>query len=339
MSHTTIENEPLEDKCSCEEKTSIPFLDVVCSLRNGKVVTDLYNKETDINQYLLPSSCHPKQTTKSIPFSLGLRIVRACSNPEDRDKRLRELKEQLLERQYDKKLVEYALEKARNVPRNKALKKVRHANQTQRSVLAVPYDPRLPAIGSTIAKHWRSMASMDSYLKEVFQEPPLTAYRRQKNIRSHIIRAKVARKQTIYPLRYIKGMKKCGSNCTSCPYIEEGNKVKINSTEWKIKNKFDCNSYNVIYAILCKKKCKQVYIGETRRLLNFRVADHRGYVSRQETDKATGAHFTMPGHSLADLRVTIIEQTRGKSDEYRKEREHYFIRKFDTYYNGINRQK
>ena len=103
-------------------------------------------------------------------------------------------------------------------------------------------------------------------------------------------------------------MKKCGSNCTSCPYIEEGNKVKINSTEWKIKNKFDCNFYNVIYAILCKKeKCKQVYIGETRRLLNFRVADHRGYVSRQETDKATGAHFTMPGHSLADLRVTIID--------------------------------
>ena len=129
-------------------------------------------------------------------------------------------------------------------------------------------------------------------------------------------------------------------NCTSCPYIEEGNKVKINSTEWKIKNKFYCNSYNVIYAIFSKKEnCKQVYIGESRRLLNFWVADHRGYVSRQETDKATGAHFTMPGHSLADLRVTIIEQTRGKSDEYRKEREHYFIQKFDTYYNGINRQK
>ena len=177
---------------------------------------------------------------------------------------------------------------------------------------------------------------MDSYLNEVFQEPPLTAYRRQENIRSHIIRAKVARKPSIYPKRYVKGMKKCGSNCTACPYIEEGNKLKINNSDWKINKQYNCNSYNVVYAILCKKeKCQQVYIGETRRLVKFRVANQRGYVSKQETDKATGAHFSMPGHSLADLRVTKVEQTRGKSNEYRKDREHYFIRKFDTYYKGI----
>ena len=36
----------------------------------------------------------------------------------------------------------------------------------------------------------------------------------------------------------------------------------------------------------------------------------------------TGAHFNMPGHALADLRVAVIEQTRGKSSAYRKEREH-----------------
>ena len=65
-------------------------------------------------------------------------------------------------------------------------------------------------------------------------------------------------------------------------------------------------------------------------MLQTRVADHRSYVSNRRTDKATGAHFNMPGHSLADLRVSIIEQTRRKSLEYRKEREHYHIRKFNT---------
>ena len=58
-------------------------------------------------------------------------------------------------------------------------------------------------------------------------------------------------------------------------------------------------------------------------MLQFRVAEHRGYVSKGETDKPTGAHFTMPGHSLADLRVSVIEHTRGRGSEYRKEREHF----------------
>ena len=74
-------------------------------------------------------------------------------------------------------------------------------------------------------------------------------------------------------------------------------------------------------------------------MLWSRIADHRDYVSRAETDKATGAHFTEPGHSLADLRVSILENTRGKSTMYIKEREHYYIRKFDTLYKGLNKQK
>ena len=129
-------------------------------------------------------------------------------------------------------------------------------------------------------------------------------------------------------------------NCNACPYIKEGNLIKINSKKWKLKKHLDCNTYNVVYAIICSKEnCNQVYIGESERMLFARIADHRGYVSRGDTNKATGAHFSLPGHSLADLRVTIIENTRGKSTIYRKEREHYYIRYFDTYHKGINLQK
>ena len=44
-----------------------------------------------------------------------------------------------------------------------------------------------------------------------------------------------------------------------------------------------------------------------------------------------------PGHSLADLRVTILEQVKKKCILYRKEREEYFIRKFNTVHEGINK--
>ena len=46
-----------------------------------------------------------------------------------------------------------------------------------------------------------------------------------------------------------------------------------------------------------KENYQQVYIGETKRMLRTRVADHQGYVSTRRTDKATGAHFNMSGHS------------------------------------------
>ena len=37
MNHSTVENKPLEDKCDCQEKSFIPFLDVKCSIKEGKI--------------------------------------------------------------------------------------------------------------------------------------------------------------------------------------------------------------------------------------------------------------------------------------------------------------
>ena len=47
------------------------------------------------------------------------------------------------------------------------------------------------------------------------------------------------------------------------------------------------------------------YVGETKRLFNFRLADHMGYINNQDETQATGKHFNSQGHSLADLSVTV----------------------------------
>ena len=62
--------------------------------------------------------------------------------------------------------------------------------------------------------------------------------------------------------------------------------------------------------MVCKKNCKQVYIGETKRILKFCLADHRGYVLNNNKATATGLHFNLPGHSLEDLSITVIEQVK-----------------------------
>ena len=40
MNHSTVENEPLEDKFDCQEKPLFPFLDVKCSIKEGRIKTD-----------------------------------------------------------------------------------------------------------------------------------------------------------------------------------------------------------------------------------------------------------------------------------------------------------
>ena len=57
-------------------------------------------------------------------MSLGLRIIRICSDPNNRDTRLKELKKYLLDRGYYDGMVDTALAKAKRVPRDAALRKV-----------------------------------------------------------------------------------------------------------------------------------------------------------------------------------------------------------------------
>ena len=156
-----------------------------------------------------------------------------------------------------------------------------------------------------------------------------------------LIRAKVPTQPRPYPERKIKGMFKCGKNCSACPYIKQEKYVAISKTEkWKLNRKMSCENSNIIYMVECQKsQCKlNRYIGESGRPLRYRLAEHRGYVVNYITTTATGAHFTSPGHSLSDMKIIILEQVKIRSETYRKEREKYFINKFNTYYEGMNRQ-
>ena len=61
------------------------------------------------------------------------------------------------------------------------------------------------------------------------------------------------------------------------------------------------------------------------------------HVSSMFPTKATGIHFNQRGHSVSDVRITILEKMKTSNERYRKEREIYLINKFNTYYKGIYR--
>ena len=85
------------------------------------------------------------------------------------------------------------------------------------------------------------------------------------------------------------------------------------------------------------EKCGQRYIGESKQSIKHRLAEHRGYIVNNRVDKATGAHFNSPGHSLANMTCSVLEQVKFNDTLDRKEREKYFINKFNTKNTGLIR--
>ena len=133
-------------------------------------------------------------------------------------------------------------------------------------------------------------------------------------------------------------MKKCLKYCQVCPFVKEGKKITGNNFSWNIMKPFNCDTSNIVYIVFCdKNNCKQQYVGESDRQFRTRMLEHINYVRNKNLKTATGYHFNLPGHSIENMKFSIIEQVRKRNNIYRKEREKYHINNFNTFYKGINR--
>ena len=297
------------------------------------MTTDLYRKETDKVQYLLPSSCHPAHIFKNVPYSLALRLVRICNKKSDLDRRLEELKEMLKSRGYNTNIIIAAITKAKNLERKEVLKKViKHKND--RTVLAVTYHPKLPSISAIIKKHYRTMAK-DPNTKKILPKPPMLAYKQPPNLRNKLCHAKLP-KQT-KPKRSLKGTKACNTPCGICPYILDSKEFISTTTRqrFEMTGHYTCNTKGVIYLTTCSK-CLQQYVGQTGRRLVDRIKEHLNCICLQK--EATGIHYTSNGHNHYNMQVQVIEKVNPNTPNYRLEREDLWIRKLSTKVpNGLNK--
>ena len=108
--------------------------------------------------------------------------------------------------------------------------------------------------------------------------------------------------------------------------MKTGSEVKIDrENTWKINKKLTCDTFNCVYLIECEK-CGNKYIGEKGRIIRNCLSEHRGYVNNQLVSVSTGEHFNLPGHSLANMKITIIEPVKKNDIMYIKEREIYFTK-------------
>ena len=122
-------NANIQFKCESDfGSRATAFLDTEIRITDGCLHSDLFVKPTAANQYLLPTSCHPSHISANIPFSLAYRLKRICSQEESFIKRLKQLKDWLLECKYKEKVIESAFTRVRKLTRQETLKKLREGS-------------------------------------------------------------------------------------------------------------------------------------------------------------------------------------------------------------------
>ncbi|CAH1252831.1 CDK7 [Branchiostoma lanceolatum] len=173
--------------------------------------------------------------------------------------------------------------------------------------------------------------------------PPLIAYRRNKNLRDTLVRAQIPRENKNFITKNIPpGSYPCGRKCLTCTYVRKSKDFQSHRTSrrYTIRAHITCRTRNIIYMIQCKK-CGIQYVGETGQTLANRMNGHRSSI---KTDKDTpiAAHFNQPSHTVADMEVVGLEKlaygrTEDLTRQRRLSRESYWIHQLRTLHpEGLN---
>ena len=170
---------------------SVNFLDTCISLDKGKLKSDLYSKPTDSHNYLRYDSAHPQRCKDSIPYSQFLRIRRICSDITDFAQHALTFKAFFLERGYPDKLLEEALRLAASKDRPSLLSERDIVPPDKdRVFLTTTYHPHEHDLRKMVYKNW-SYLGINQTTNFLFQKKLMCGYRRPKNLRDHLVKAKV----------------------------------------------------------------------------------------------------------------------------------------------------
>ena len=316
---------------------SVSFLDTIVYKEGTRLQTKLYRKETDRPSYLHKRSEHPRSLKQSIPYSQALRIKRICSTQKDYESSCQELAERFVNRGYQQEWVNEQIKRTENLDRQQLLQ-TKERSENNKIPFVVTYNRTLPNIKSILEKHWPTL-QIDDNLKEVFNEKPMIAFKRNKNLRdliggNNIVNNKVARRKEQRG-KCQPCMTKTGNMCCKQVLSTETFESTTTCKKYQIRENLTCKSQHLIYLLQCAK-CNLQYIGKSEWPMNIRINNHRKDVKNPQSIPVC-QHFAQPDHSFnRDAKFTLIESIRNKSYNKTamtlklKERENFWMRELKT---------
>ena len=108
------------------------------------------------------------------------------------------------------------------------------------------------------------MLLSDPATRTIFPELPLVSYRRDRNLRDHDLVHSAERSDAdagTFACRHPR--------CLTCGHTTSQTTLQSPKRLYTIRDRFTCQSENVVYSIICRR-CGCLYIGETGRRLRGR---------------------------------------------------------------------
>ena len=199
---------------------------------------------------------------------------------------------------------------------------------SDRVPLVLTYNDLLPNIHEIVNKRMDILHHCDN-MKKVFPDPPIIAYRRDRNLSDIIVHGKLN--------KVTKNMTKeepkiCEKKCDVCQIMRKDKHIyNIDKTkQFYIKdNNYGCQMENLIYGIHCKTCDRYIYVGETERTLQERIKEHLADISHMR-DKTVSHHFNGENHTRNDMTVQVLQQIYEKSSYYRRTIETKWVQRLNT---------
>ena len=297
-------------------------MDVKVIRSGNKLLTDLYIKPTNTNQYLEFSSCHVHYTKKFIPYSQALRFSRICSENMLFDNRCNQFECWLKDRGYNEKVNRQQILKVRKFTREDLLNqdsKTKGRNKLVFNFIYYPAYSKLKHILSNI-NLW---LTPDAQNCKGFPKVSIVGFKRGKSLKDLLVTVKV-------PVEKETDKKSCrcqGKRYEICTFLEEKSTFtnKAGSDTYNIREglHLDCNSENPVYLITCKN-CKKQYIGSCIIWLRTRFNNYRhchGKICRGHSviQVSFHAHLMLDGHcGIDNWEIILIDKGRNKQEIRRK---------------------
>ena len=229
--------ETSDESISCEQ---VPFLDVLVIFKDGRLLTDLYTKPTDKFQYLNFKSCHPFHQKKNLPYALALRIRRICSDKENFRQHCLTLTNHLRMRGYKLGLIKDGIRKAAALTREEVLrpKDVEATTSDSRVIFSTTYNPIVPDLKNKL-KQLHPVLLSSERCKKIFPDPPLLAYRRNRNLNDMLVSRRLPPNSNIVATPDVE-IDRNSNTCEQCGRVfstPKGKLIHVSLTHKKQTNK------------------------------------------------------------------------------------------------------
>ena len=283
----------------------VEFLDLVISIENGKLKTNLFVKPSNLQIYLDFTSNHPTHCKVGLVYGQALRIIERCSDPSDADLHLKNLQGKLLSRNYPADLVQEQFTKAKKSERKNLITQSRKKKKDDKVRCIFTFNEGNPPLHQWLRQAKKCLLKNEK-AKNIGEKMQIT-FRQPKNLKKIVTGLPKVGEGEKEPN---PGCFKCDKKCHACRILTQGKHFYSTNTgrRYDVKQKMSCDSSFIIY-LGTYLKCSGQYVGKSTQQFKRRHSGHKQEIKNMVG--GLGHHYGgSRGCGYSNLSIQLIEMVK-----------------------------